>query len=418
MANKRLKVAQKLPSQFKLIPLFLILFALFLLVVVISKYTVRNIISSTYQDKIASFYIPPKSLKSTKPGTLIKKDALNIKVNHLKKAYRIMYVSQLPNGKPTISTGMIFIPDEVATESGRPVLAWAHGTSGMGPQCAPSRATNPLSDMNWLSDALANNWVVVATDYQGLGTPGTQLYLVGQSEARDVINSVRAAQNFPDSHANNNYLLWGHSQGGHSVFFTNLIGPKYAPELNLIAVAAAAPATEITSLLSKEYDNLVAWGLGSELAVSWPAFYGVKNSDVLTQSGLKNYKSVANKCLVTQTKEIELDAFLNGKFFKTNPLKLPSWLKVSQKETVPPLQKGSKPALVAQGLADTLVLPKTTAEFVNKSCMNNANLTTLWLPKVGHIEIANRVGKDIIAWLKDRLNGVETQGNCGEKLPV
>ncbi len=37
-------------------------------------------------------------------------------------------------------------------------------------------------------------WTFVATDYEGLGTPGVHPYLVGLSEARGVLDIVRAAQ--------------------------------------------------------------------------------------------------------------------------------------------------------------------------------------------------------------------------------
>ena len=220
-------MAKKPPSKL-ILPLFIGLLCL-MLIIFLGKYTVRSVISTSSQTKIAPFYMPPDLLPPGKPGTLLKKEVMNLKVKNLKKAYRIMYLTELPNGKPAVSSGMIFIPDRIATEGGRPVLAWAHGTSGMGPNCAPSRAKNPLSDMDWLPDALNNNWVVVATDYQGLGTPGTQLYLIGQSEANDVLNSVRATHNIPDAKTNNTFILWGHSQGGHSVFFANQIAQKYSP---------------------------------------------------------------------------------------------------------------------------------------------------------------------------------------------
>jgi hypothetical protein len=37
-----------------------------------------------------------------------------------------------------------------------------------------------------------------ATDYPGLGTPGVHAYLMGESEGRAVLDSVRAARNLPD----------------------------------------------------------------------------------------------------------------------------------------------------------------------------------------------------------------------------
>jgi hypothetical protein len=61
---------------------------------------------------------------------------------------------------------------------------------------------NVLQDTdNWLDQMMALGWVVVSTDYVGLGTPGINNYLVAQDEARDVVNSVRAAQAFPGTDA-------------------------------------------------------------------------------------------------------------------------------------------------------------------------------------------------------------------------
>ena len=51
-------------------------------------------------------------------------------------------------------------------------------------------------------------WIVVSTDDVGMGTPGPNLYLVAQAEARDVVNSVRAARNVPEAHAGNRFIAW------------------------------------------------------------------------------------------------------------------------------------------------------------------------------------------------------------------
>ena len=99
------------------------------------------------------------------------------------------------DGVAAASGGMLFVPSSPAPAGGRPVVAWAHGTLGQGDACAPSRSSNPLQDTdNWLGEMLALGWVVVTTDYVGLGTPGTDQYLVAQAEARDVVNAVRAAR--------------------------------------------------------------------------------------------------------------------------------------------------------------------------------------------------------------------------------
>ena len=150
------------------------------------------------QAALDPFYAPPDPLPPT-PGTLLRTAPLDfadpVETTDVEggSAYRMLYVSARPDGTPAASGAMVFVPDSPAPPEGRPVLAWAHGTVGMGDACAPSRTPRGLADMDvWLEQALALGWVVVATDYVGLGTPGPELYLVGQAEANDVVHSVQA----------------------------------------------------------------------------------------------------------------------------------------------------------------------------------------------------------------------------------
>jgi len=150
-------------------------------------YLVQTWQTDQRQDALEPFYTPPDPLPTT-PGTVIRTEPLGVDVNG-GTALRMLYVTQRPTGEPVASGAMVFLPTSPAPSGGRPVVAWAHGTVGMGNACAPSRSTNPLSDTNtWLEPMLARGWVVVATDYAGLGTPGDELYLVSDAEARDVVN--------------------------------------------------------------------------------------------------------------------------------------------------------------------------------------------------------------------------------------
>src|SRR5690625_5966931 len=89
---------------------------------------------------------------------------------------------------------MVFLPRGEAPEGGWPVLAWAHGTTGIADRCAPS--LNPASerDAAFLNHWLQTGYAIVATDYEGLGTPGPQPYLHCASEAYSIIHSVQAAR--------------------------------------------------------------------------------------------------------------------------------------------------------------------------------------------------------------------------------
>jgi hypothetical protein len=162
------------------------------------------------QAALQPFDTPPAQIPGP-PGTIIRQESLGIDVPGA-TAIRMMYVTQRSDGTPAVSSGMVFMPTTPAPAGGRPVVAWAHGTVGGGVKCAPSRSDTPTQPLQgWLPQMLSLGWIVTATDYVGLGTPGTEAYLVGQDEARDVVNSVRAARSMTNADASDRWVVWGHS---------------------------------------------------------------------------------------------------------------------------------------------------------------------------------------------------------------
>jgi acetyl esterase/lipase len=146
-------------------------------------------------------------------------------------------------------SGIVIVPAGQAPAGGWPIVAWAHPTTGVVPRCAPSLAIFLFQQIAGSRRLLEDGYAIAATDYPGLGTPGPHPYLVGESEARAVIDSVRAARLFPGLENSNRFAVWGHSQGGQASLFTGMIAKTYAPELQLVGVAAAAPATDLATLV-------------------------------------------------------------------------------------------------------------------------------------------------------------------------
>ena len=134
--------------------------------------------------------------------------------------WRIVYTTTTASGAPAQSSGTVYVPTSAAPSGGRFVVAWAHPTLGMGQDCTPSQAEDPSTAIPGFAQMMANGWVVTSTDYTGLGTDGVLPYLIGSGEARNVIDSVRAARNLPGTDAGTTYAVWGHSQGGHASLFT------------------------------------------------------------------------------------------------------------------------------------------------------------------------------------------------------
>ncbi len=63
-----------------------------------------------------------------------------------------------------------------------PLIAYAIGTHGIGDDAAPSRLLSTGRDWEagLMALVLARGNAVVVTDYQGLGTPGDHVYMVGR----------------------------------------------------------------------------------------------------------------------------------------------------------------------------------------------------------------------------------------------
>jgi hypothetical protein len=126
---------------------------------------------------------------------------------------RVLHHSRSLEGEDIAVSGLIVSPTGEAPSGGRPVLSWAHGTTGIADECAPSKDRGSLSGL--AEPFLERGMVVAATDYEGLGTPGRHPYIAGESEGRGTLDIVRAARNLQErTGASERVVIWGHSQGG------------------------------------------------------------------------------------------------------------------------------------------------------------------------------------------------------------
>ena len=111
------------------------------------------------------------------------------------------------------------------------------------------------------------------SDYVGLGAAGPHAYLVGEAAARNVLDATRAARQFSRLRLDRRTVVWGHSQGGHGAIWAGGIGPRYAPELDILGVAALAPATDLDQLATGVKNTTFGRIVSAYLADSWAAYY-------------------------------------------------------------------------------------------------------------------------------------------------
>lgn len=332
-------------------------------------------------------------------------------------AFRIMYSSTSPSGEPISVSAAIFIPPGEPPAGGRNVIAWAHPTSGVVEACAPSLMPD-VAGMTWgLPDMLAKGYVVVATDYPGLGAPGTHPYLIGESEGRAVLDSVRAARNLPRSGASERFVVWGHSQGGHAALYTGEVAAEgYAPDLKLVGVAAAAPATNLIELFDADKSSAAGKELTAMALYSWSKLSNTPASSLVEPDAMSVYEEMAKDCIETIAEFVALDQaekpLTHEKYLKADPAETEPWKGIMESNS-PGKGRIEVPVFLAQGTDDTTVLPAITKQYGNALCAQGTPVHFVELPGVSHVFAAKESVNAALAWMDDRFRGAPPPSSCG-----
>ena len=364
---------------------------------------------------LAGFYDVVPGELAGRPGSIIRAEVIDIGTPG-SSAFRILYRSTGLDGKPIAVSGVVIRPEGHTPPGGRPIAAWAHPTTGVARHCAPSLVPNVISKVPGVTKLLDHGYVVVATDYPGLGTAGVHPYLIGVSEGRAVLDSVRAARAIEEIGAGDRFAVWGHSQGGHAVLYSGELAKSYAPELKLVGLAAAAPATELAELFEDDLSSLGGRILTAMGLWSWSKVYSGPLAPVVEEAAMAAFEQVAKDCLGSLGRDIgELEAQkpLKQRFLKIDPVKTDPWHKILVANS-PGRSPAGAPVFIAQGLADTTVDPPVTVGFVQLLCRQGIPVRFVRFPGVKHGEIAKKSADMAVEWIVERFKGAPAPNNCGE----
>jgi pimeloyl-ACP methyl ester carboxylesterase len=363
---------------------------------------------------LASFYRPPSPLPYAPAGTIIRSQALSLDpgLPAGARAWRVLYHSTSGSGGDLAESGVVVVPGGTPPPGGFPIVSWAHGTTGVASGCAPSvTGTSTVPD---LASHIRNRQIVVASDYRGLGAPGQHPYLVGVSEAQDVLDAARAARSLLAGAASNAVAVLGFSQGGQAALFAGEVAPSYAPELFLAGVAAVAPVTSVLDL-APIGDQPPPSGQSAFTAMvlyAWARHYGTFGlGSVLTPAGIADLSAVSSSCVNTVASLY--DAVAPARFF------LPGWqarpaVQAANRANRPGNAPTSAPILVVQGTADAVVSFTQTTRFVTGQLCHNQYDTVDYVTErgVGHSQTLDQSTALINRWLRARFNGMSGTDSC------
>ncbi|MET0728182.1 MAG: lipase family protein [Acidimicrobiales bacterium] len=322
---------------------------------------------------------------------------------------RVLYHSQSIAGEDIAVSGLMAVPAGPAPAGGRPVISWAHGTTGIADMCAPSK--DPASaGVGLLAPLLERGVVFVATDYEGLGTPGRHPYLAGQSEGRAVLDIARAARSLGDEvGASEQLVIWGHSQGGHAALFANQIAPQWAPELEVLGTVAGAPPSHLNLLAGALRDSPFRFYL-AYITAGWEAAYPEADpADVLTPAGLERLDLVDTACsgdLAGAWNDLPYDELV-----KADPAAVEPWASLLV-ENDPGFVAGAAPVLIIHGGADEQIPTVSSELLLARMCGVGQVVERRVYPGESHGGVVLPALADMVAWIDGRLAGNEPPTSC------
>jgi len=359
---------------------------------------------------ITDFYSTPSNLSSTKPGDLLRKESFaGYSLPKGATAVRILYHSLDATGKDVATSGVVLIPAGTPPATGWPVIAWAHGTSGVARLCAPSAMKDVYYGDEGLMPMVAAGFAVVATDYHGLGTEGPHQYVNKIAQAHDVVYSIPAAHAAVSS-LGSKWVVDGHSQGGLAAWGVaeaehDLKDPNY---LGAVSVAGVAREVDFFSHLSSTpgvgfYLAFMADGIHAR----YPEF---NPHDLVSDSVLEHYDDVT-------TKGCFYYGYATYAGLPTGTLLRPKWEKnpwvhrFFEGNAVGNAPIGG-PLFVIAGEADQTVPIVAVREAVKKMCASKQAVTFRSYPGLDHDPTMEKSTPVQLDWIRARFAGKAATSNC------
>jgi alpha-beta hydrolase superfamily lysophospholipase len=327
------------------------------------------------------------------------------------KAWDVVYVSEIRPGKLAYVSGEIYIPAGSAGGQ-RDVVLWNHETAGLADACAPSRRSRVEAGRERapaLEALLAKGYVVVMSDYPGLGLPGPAFYMAGQPNARASLDMLRVAQKFSEANASRRYVMYGWSQGGQTTMWAENIAASYAPEFTGLGAALIAPAVRIKDLTLNSMTSTENAGYVISTLPGIQAYFpALKYRDFLTPEAMEQLPVLAAGCFDVWSAAAGVkDAYVPGALSPGTAW----WAAMTAVDNFTP--RGSMPFKIYQGAADTTTPVPLTKRERAALCGAGSAVDYQEFPGLDHEAVVGQAAKVLPAWFEERFSGRAAASNCG-----
>lgn len=356
----------------------------------------------------------------TVPGKLLRSEALapQQRLASAAQNLRILYSSTdgLDNRTPIAVSGALFVPKGTPPPGGWPLMAWAHGTVGSADRCAPSLNARSPRDTRYLNYWLDQGYAIVATDYQGLGTPGLHPYGLTRPLAYSVLDSIRAV-GAADFNLTRRVVVFGQSQGGRAAFATAVSAKAYAPDVEIVGVVAtgtpyaSAHAHGKSPELEEARRSVVPTFAYNLLRLSTAALLDPSfvPADYLADQALPAFKASQEECLHGVEQRVVADGLTFNNSFKRSPK---VGLARVYRESAYPTLKTEVPVFLGTGGKDRDVFVPGQKALVRAACRVGDRVEWHFYPELDHSGTVNGSLGDSTGFVRRAFGGEWVGGNC------
>lgn len=375
--------------------------------------------------------IVPEPLTGHDPGSLMQQERIDTGIKGA-RAWRIRYATKDVNDVVHEASGLVIAPEGAGSgrdAENRPIMTWCHGTTGLGDAACPSAQPDPARELITYFDPHATqqidfgvpglqgfidaDWVVCATDYQGLGTPGMHQYTVNRTNARDGVYIAHAARKL-DAGAGTTLGAMGWSQGGGAAAALAELDPSDYGDLKLIGVVPMSPgvasvvlknptgvAAALTNTSLPPDSHLVMLLAGTQAAN--PSTLTM--SEVFTELGVEILDAAWNNQPVHHLNDTIGRLFrLKGAVLQPNPTNFDTWKKAIIAGSGAQ-HKPVAPVLVCMDTFDggTVVPVSWQTGYVDAAKALGGTVEVKTYPKDDHFSLPQSCVDDARAWLTAKL---------------
>lgn len=396
-------------------------------------------LASFGQDFDFDFYQTAANFSTSQAGDVLKLQPLDPKPLNIKSGtsiYRLQYSSRDLDGSLVPATAFIALPfappsraagyadgsQNKSNSAAYPLVAYAHGTSGIYRGCAPSSGPS-LYDYDSWQLLVGRGYAVVATDYAGLGSNHT-LHKYGSyvAQANDVYFSVVAARKaFAGSCLfSEDWMSVGHSQGGATVWKLSE-SDLVARDSHYLGTVALAPAARLWTMFKLNLETAGAFlGYAPYHAKALQRVRPDYNLGVLAEPLRRRVVGVADAAqlcfsgLMSMSADLPSDQIVSRAGIEQDDAIFQAW-----EDEMSPGKAGrrsSGPVLVVQGLNDTAVLPRATRAVYDHACGLGSEVHLREYPLMEHSPVIPAAAPQWLAWVDERFARKATPGGCSARV--